>query len=85
MDRVLTFLNSYRGRDKILRLLCYSSKFIAGCLEPNEIASQFDRFSSQLSTSRACFRLLDDIPTIVDVMSQIFKEKVRASNTLLLI
>lgn len=73
MNKILPYLETYKGRDKILRLFCYATKFIAGSLESPELISQFDNFSSQLSTSRACFRLLDDIPTIADIASNISK------------
>ncbi|KAK6640942.1 hypothetical protein RUM44_012640 [Polyplax serrata] len=75
MNKILPYLETYKGRDKILRLFCYATKFIAGSLESPELISQFDNFSSQLSTSRACFRLLDDIPTIADIASNISKER----------
>ena len=76
MDKTLSFLVTYKGRDMVLRLLSYFSKFIAGSLNSRELSFNFNEFSTQLSSSRACFRLLDGFPTVVRVWRESTKEKV---------
>lgn len=77
MKTLVDFLETYKGRDKVLRLLCYSTKYLAGSVSSPDLASRFDIFSSQLSASRACFRLLDDLSTIIDVLKNFNQALVR--------
>lgn len=67
LEKTTKFLETYRGRDKILRTLSYVSKFAAGVAKDPKRAAQYDNFSSQLSACRAALRLLDDVPMIAYV------------------
>ncbi|GLH07194.1 Peroxisomal membrane protein 11C [Gryllus bimaculatus] len=58
------FLETYSGRDKVIRLLCYSAKLGAGVSSSPVRAQKLDKFSSQLSACRALLRLFDDIPML---------------------
>jgi len=64
LGTVLDFLDTYRGRDKVLRTLCYGSKCMAGLSSNPELAGRLDNFSGTLSSCRATLRLLDDIPML---------------------
>ncbi|KAL0276457.1 UNVERIFIED_CONTAM: hypothetical protein PYX00_004025 [Menopon gallinae] len=67
LEKLLALLETYRGRDRFLRLLCYASKCGAGLTSP-KISPQLDSLSKQLSSCRTALRLLDDIPTLVYVL-----------------
>lgn len=59
-------IDTYGGRDKVMKGLCYSAKLIAG-LQLNrspELSKKFAIFSSKLSGARATLRLIDDVPMI---------------------
>lgn len=58
------FLETYSGRDKVLRLLCYSSKWASVISPSTNFAVKFDKFSNQLSACRALLRLFDDVPML---------------------
>ncbi|XP_061594533.1 peroxisomal membrane protein 11C isoform X2 [Cololabis saira] len=69
MESLVRVLESYRGRDKIIRTVCYGSQLVGGLLTRNtnkDISSQqFGRrlllFSAQLSHCRTVLRLFDDL------------------------
>ncbi|XP_034035955.1 peroxisomal membrane protein 11C [Thalassophryne amazonica] len=68
VDSVVSVLESYRGRDKVIRTLCYGSQLVGGILSQKpeeEESSQFGRslllFSGQLSHCRTVLRLFDDL------------------------
>lgn len=67
LAKILDFLDTYRGRDKVLRTLCYTSKCASGLLSNEDVSKRLDNFSSQLSACRAALRLLDDIPMLAYV------------------
>ncbi|KAJ8278675.1 hypothetical protein COCON_G00057410 [Conger conger] len=59
-------LESYRGRDKVIRTLCYGSQLVGGALsEKTAGSSQMGKslllFSAQLSHCRTVLRLFDDL------------------------
>lgn len=64
LDKLMALLETYKGRDRFLRLMCYASKCGAGLASP-KISPQLDNLSRQLSSSRTACRLLDDIPALV--------------------
>ncbi|XP_017855729.1 PREDICTED: peroxisomal membrane protein 11C [Drosophila arizonae] len=59
-------IDSYGGRDKVMKALCYSAKLVAGYhLKRNpELAKRYATASSKISGARATLRLIDDIPMI---------------------
>lgn len=77
LEKTTKFLETYRGRDKILRTLCYVSKCVAGLHKNPKTVAQLDNFSSQLSACRAALRLLDDIPMIAYCLEYGLGKKVR--------
>ncbi|CAH1987441.1 unnamed protein product [Acanthoscelides obtectus] len=64
LDEICLLLETYKGRDKILRTLCYTTRLIGGLQENQEIAKKLLRFSSVMSDTRATLRLLDDLPML---------------------
>ncbi|KAM6921894.1 peroxisomal membrane protein 11C [Xenentodon cancila] len=69
VESLVRVLESYRGRDKIIRTVCYGSQLVGGLLTRNEnkdVSSQrFGKslllFSAQLSHCRTVLRLFDDL------------------------
>lgn len=57
------FLETYKGRDKVLRALSYMAKMGTG-LTTEETAKKLKIFGSQMSGCRVMLRLLDDIPML---------------------
>ncbi|GLV44083.1 Peroxin 11c [Carabus blaptoides fortunei] len=64
LEEICNLLDTYKGRDKILRTLCYSTKLIGGLAKDDLLAKRFQVFSSQMSATRATLRLLDDLPML---------------------
>lgn len=59
-EDVCELLDSYNGRDKVVRLACYTFK-LYGCLTDNK---PWQTAGSRLSNARMMLRLFDDIPMI---------------------
>lgn len=54
------FLETYSGRDKVMRLLYYSAQLISGLTNSKKL----DTFSEHLSECRTVLRLFDDLPML---------------------
>nr|XP_057929276.1 peroxisomal membrane protein 11C isoform X2 [Doryrhamphus excisus] len=67
VDCLVRVLESHRGRDKIIRTLCYGSQLVGGVLSRKADSSSHNLgeslllFSAQLSHCRTVLRLFDDI------------------------
>ncbi|XP_046733865.1 peroxisomal membrane protein 11C isoform X2 [Diprion similis] len=66
---VIEVLESYHGRDKVLRLLTYLGKLTSGIASSKNVAIKSQIFSSQISGCRVILRLLDDLPMLHHVVS----------------
>jgi peroxin-11C len=64
LNEICALLDTYKGRDKILRTLCYSTKLIGGVHSNKALAEKFLLFSKHMSNTRATLRLLDDLPML---------------------
>ncbi|KAB0802912.1 hypothetical protein PPYR_05098 [Photinus pyralis] len=64
LQDVCDVLDTYRGRDKFIRTLCYTSKLIGSCTCDEVLAKRCQTFSSQMSATRAVLRLFDDLPML---------------------
>ncbi|XP_065604826.1 peroxisomal membrane protein 11C isoform X1 [Cyrtonyx montezumae] len=68
MAALAAALESYRGRDRVLRTLCYVSQLAGGALAPRGSARGLSRsllaVSAQLSSCRTVLRLLDDFAVL---------------------
>ncbi|EEZ97396.1 peroxisomal membrane protein 11C [Tribolium castaneum] len=64
LDEICKLLETYKGRDKVLRTLCYTTKLIGGLHGNKALADKFLLFSKHMSGTRATLRLLDDLPML---------------------
>ena len=65
LDCVVKILSTANGKDKIMRVLCYSSYFIANWNStPQNWKTSLLMFSSELSKARTILRLFDDLPML---------------------
>ncbi|KAK9882230.1 hypothetical protein WA026_019745 [Henosepilachna vigintioctopunctata] len=64
LNEICAVLETYRGRDKILRTLCYSLKLVGGLTGNELLGDKLIYISKHLSDTRATLRLLDDIPML---------------------
>ncbi|XP_043107344.1 peroxisomal membrane protein 11C isoform X2 [Puntigrus tetrazona] len=65
VESFINALESYRGRDKVIRTLCYGSQLVGGVLAGKNSRSSLGKslllFSAQLSHCRTTLRLFDDL------------------------
>ncbi|KAL6469313.1 hypothetical protein MHYP_G00228370 [Metynnis hypsauchen] len=66
LESVVNLLESYRGRDKVIRTLCYGSQLVGGVLsqktgDSSQLGKRLLLFSAQLSHCRTVLRLFDDL------------------------
>ncbi|XP_065098205.1 peroxisomal membrane protein 11C-like [Paramisgurnus dabryanus] len=65
VESLVNMLESYRGRDKVIRTLCYGSQLVGGVLAskntPSSLGKSLLLFSAQLSQCRTTLRLFDDL------------------------
>ncbi|XP_040895902.1 peroxisomal membrane protein 11C [Toxotes jaculatrix] len=69
VEALVRVLESYRGRDKVIRTVCYGSQLVGGVLsrkaEPDVSSHRLGKslllFSAQLSQCRTVLRLFDDL------------------------
>ncbi|XP_024887496.1 peroxisomal membrane protein 11C [Temnothorax curvispinosus] len=63
------YLETYSGRDKMLRTLSYTAKLLTVCTSSKNTEKKLKTFGSQMSECRVMLRLLDDLPTLHCVMT----------------
>ncbi|XP_072516505.1 peroxisomal membrane protein 11C [Salminus brasiliensis] len=68
-ESVVNLLESYRGRDKVIRTLCYGSQLVGGVLaqktgDSSQLGKSLLLFSAQLSHCRTVLRLFDDLSMV---------------------
>ncbi|XP_048832639.1 peroxisomal membrane protein 11C isoform X1 [Brienomyrus brachyistius] len=66
LESLVNLLESYRGRDKVIRTLCYGSLLAGGIVSQrgpgsSQLGNRLLLFSSQLSDCRTVLRLFDDL------------------------
>ncbi|XP_066504183.1 peroxisomal membrane protein 11C [Hoplias malabaricus] len=66
LKSVVNLLESYRGRDKVVRTLCYGSQLVGGLMsqktgDSSQLGKSLLLFSAQLSHCRTVLRLFDDL------------------------
>ncbi|XP_075147832.1 peroxisomal biogenesis factor 11c [Haematobia irritans] len=66
LNEFCDIIDTYGGRDKVMKALCYGAKLIAGYYADRqpELAKRYAIASSRISGARATLRLIDDIPMI---------------------
>ena len=60
-DRAASFLESYRGREKIMRLIQYSGYLVSGSLANGKLARKFLTVAEAMGECRTVLRLFDDL------------------------
>ena len=62
----ISILESYRGRDKVMRTVQFASMMVSGLLNKStpKSATKLQTIASQLGLCRVILRLFDDIPMI---------------------
>ncbi|XP_017332786.1 peroxisomal membrane protein 11C isoform X1 [Ictalurus punctatus] len=65
-ESVVNLLESYRGRDRVIRTLCYGSQLVGGIISrktanSSQLGKSLLLFSAQLSHCRTVLRLFDDL------------------------
>ncbi|XP_011175161.1 peroxisomal membrane protein 11C [Solenopsis invicta] len=58
------YLETYSGRDKMLRTLSYTAKLLTVCTSSKSTEKKLKTFGSQMSECRVMLRLLDDLPML---------------------
>ena len=64
IEQLVSYLESYRGRDKIIRLCNYALYFASGFLKrmnSKEYEFRIGKLAAELSNLRVMLRLLDDL------------------------
>ncbi|TMW52576.1 hypothetical protein DOY81_002322 [Sarcophaga bullata] len=66
LNEFCDIIDTYGGRDKVMKALCYGTKLIGGYYADRkpELAKRYAIASSRISGARATLRLIDDIPMI---------------------
>ncbi|CRK94628.1 CLUMA_CG008128, isoform A [Clunio marinus] len=67
LQEICSMLDTYTGRDKIVRTLCYTTKLVSAIQAEkgnDDLSKKFAIFSTKMSQTRANLRLFDDIPMI---------------------
>jgi len=66
LNEVCDMLDTYGGRDKVMKTLCYTTKLLSGLYanSNSDLAKKLGIFSSKISGARATLRLIDDIPML---------------------
>ena len=62
--QVVKLLEGYRGRDKVMRLLTYTTMFLAG-QRTSPLAQKLRIVSKELSGCRTVLRLFDDLAMLL--------------------
>ena len=65
MERFVEILESYRGREKIMRLIQYSSYLISGGLPQGKLADRFLTVAEAMGECRTILRLFDGFAMFV--------------------
>ncbi|CAG9768901.1 unnamed protein product [Ceutorhynchus assimilis] len=61
LDETCAILETYKGRDKVIRTLCYLSRLLGELQSDSELQKKFNIFGSSMSGTRTTLRLFDDI------------------------
>ncbi|KAJ7993335.1 hypothetical protein DPEC_G00271360 [Dallia pectoralis] len=75
LESLVNVLESYRGRDKVIRTMCYGSQLVGGVFSENlgpsftELGKRLLLFSAQLSHCRTILRLFDDLSMLAFTQS----------------
>uniref|UniRef100_A0A146KQA3 Peroxisomal membrane protein 11C n=1 Tax=Lygus hesperus TaxID=30085 RepID=A0A146KQA3_LYGHE len=69
LKNLAEYLESYSGRDKVMRILYYAAQYAAGRTSTPEVQDKLNEFSDQINSCRTVLRLFDDIPMLYYTLS----------------
>uniref|UniRef100_A0A0V0GAZ2 Putative peroxisomal bioproteinsis protein peroxin n=1 Tax=Triatoma dimidiata TaxID=72491 RepID=A0A0V0GAZ2_TRIDM len=69
LQSVADYLDTYNGRDKVMRIMYYIAQYLAGITKSNELEQKLNIFSDQINCCRTVLRLFDDIPMLSYTLS----------------
>ncbi|KAF5295108.1 hypothetical protein FQA39_LY13259 [Lamprigera yunnana] len=69
LNDVCDALDTYRGRDKLIRTLCYTSKLIGSLACDDNFAKKCRIFGSHMSTARIVTGLFNDLPALKNTLN----------------
>ncbi|KYM98207.1 PREDICTED: peroxisomal membrane protein 11C [Cyphomyrmex costatus] len=69
LSLINNYLETYSGRDKMLRTLSYTAKLLTVCTSSKSAEKKLKTFGSQMSECRVMLRLLDDLQALHCVMT----------------
>ncbi|KAJ1520856.1 hypothetical protein ONE63_003944 [Megalurothrips usitatus] len=72
LDRLDEYLDTYSGRDKFLKAICYSLKFATGFSQSSKSIHDLKLVSSEISNCRTILRFLDYVSVFKYVLSYKF-------------
>lgn len=75
LSTLVSFLETYRGRDKVIRLVTYGAMFLGGDGKTHT-QQKWRKLSSEMSGCRVILRLFDDLSMLLYNMSTSFGLKV---------
>lgn len=81
LDHFCEFLETYHGRDKVMRLLCYTCKLLSGL--SSRKCDKLDNIYNNLNECRTFLRLFDDLPMLNYTLSYGLGSKVSYHNRLI--
>lgn len=76
LDHLDEYLDTYSGRDKFLKALCYSLKFATGFTDSSKNLNDLKLVSSEISNCRTILRFLDYVSVAKYVHSYKFGKNV---------
>lgn len=69
LKKLAEYLESYSGRDKIMRIIYYSAQLAAGRSSCAATQDKLNILSDQINSCRTVLRLFDDIPMLYYTLS----------------
>ncbi|XP_014252527.1 peroxisomal membrane protein 11C [Cimex lectularius] len=69
LEDIVVYLESYGGRDRVMRLLYYSAQYISGVSRWESLNHKLNVFSDQINSCRTVLRLFDDVPMLSYTLS----------------
>lgn len=69
LQKYADYVDTYGGRDRIMRILYYSSQLVGGLTTSDKLAQKLDILSDQINSCRTVMRLFDDAPMLCYTLS----------------
>lgn len=69
LQKFSDYIDTYSGRDRVMRILYYSSQLVGGLTSSKVLGHKLDILSDQINSCRTVLRLFDDIPMLCYTLS----------------